>query len=79
MLRPGSSEPDWIVVRRFEQLCAFLGRHKRDYTVRGLGVDQPQPALGLPIAIRPRASLTSTAWRHMEQIKRRLADKIRRP
>ena len=28
MLKPGTNDPDWIVVRRFEALCALLAEHK---------------------------------------------------
>lgn len=33
MLKPGSIEPDWIVVRRFERLCALLGRTREWPTI----------------------------------------------
>ena len=28
MLKPGSCDPDWFVVRRFEALCRFLAEHR---------------------------------------------------
>lgn len=72
MLRPGTSEPDWIVVRRFEQLCAYLGSHPHEYTVRGFGPELPPPTLNLPPAAGPHAGFGATALRYMEQIQRRL-------
>lgn len=71
MLTPGSSKPDWIVVRRFELLCSFLAQHSDQFNVRGFGDDlrifseirQSTPA--------PKARWFSTAHRYLEQIQRR--------
>jgi len=72
MLRPDSSQPDWIVVRRFERLCAFLGQKSEQFCVRGFSNDlrlltadkEPRPA--------PEAKWASTAQRYIEQVRRRL-------
>lgn len=71
MLKPGTSQPDWIVVRRFERLCRFLAEHSGEFRVRGFDddlrtptdKDQRQP---------PQASMLSTIHRYAEQIQRRL-------
>ena len=65
MLKPGRSEPDWTVVRRFEKLCAFLGAHPDRFTVGPYPDLAPGPeAVAEP---RPRAPLLATARRHDEQ------------
>jgi len=42
MLRQGRSEPDGIVVRRFEALCAFLAAHRDKFEVSTLS---PAPTI----------------------------------
>jgi hypothetical protein len=71
MLRSGRSDPDWIVVRRFEALCAYLAAHPQRFQVRGFADDLRLTADGRPGAT-PRASLGGTLWRHGEQLRRRL-------
>lgn len=71
MLRPGVSTPDWIVVRRFEQLCAFLAAHPAEFKVGGFAPIAPAPATSRPSG-SPCAGAGATAWRHVEQIRRRL-------
>ncbi len=70
MLKPGSAEPDWIVVRRFEQFCAFLGRHKDRFVVGNFDglADKPLPAA--PVML-PRVGLPATGRRYAEQALRR--------
>lgn len=73
MLKPASSAPDRCVVRRFEQLCAFLGGQREHYATSGfstLAVDAADTAHLAPAL--PRASPTATVRRHGEQIWRRL-------
>jgi hypothetical protein len=71
MLRPDTSMPDWIVVKRFERLCDFLSRHAGKFNVRGFDEDlriapaQPQSAPA------PHAAWFSTGQRYAEQIRRR--------
>jgi peptidoglycan/xylan/chitin deacetylase (PgdA/CDA1 family) len=72
MLRSGSSTPDWIVVRRFEQLCAFLENHSGQFIVRGFSEYMPISSLDSWTAEDPRASWLSTLGRHIEQGRRRL-------
>lgn len=69
MLKPGRSDPDWFVVRRFEGLCRFLSEH-RDRFDTG-----PLVPIAAPLAAetRPRAPLHATATRLAEQIVRRFA------
>ncbi|HSV50989.1 MAG TPA: hypothetical protein VLJ57_02650 [Burkholderiaceae bacterium] len=73
MLKPGSSTPDWIVVKRFERLCAFLALHAEHFRVRGFAEDL-QLVAGISYASpeQPRASWLSTAGRYAEQIRRRM-------
>lgn len=73
MLKPGSSRPDWIVVKRFERLCAFLSQHPKQFNVRSFGDDDVRFATGSRRATpAPRASWVSTGKRYVEQIQRRL-------
>jgi hypothetical protein len=69
MLKPGSSQVDSIVVRRFERLCRYLGdnRHRvptAEYTDCSVGEQ--------PVALEmPHSSLYATVGRHVEQLRRR--------
>jgi hypothetical protein len=71
LLKAGSSEPDMIVVRRFDRLCRFLAEHPDRFEVSGYpteakseaGVSTPQPAVGF----------AATAHRYAEQLARRWA------
>jgi hypothetical protein len=68
MLKPGSADPDLVVYRRFDALCAFLAAHPELFEV-GSYPDQ------LPLSARPgraHAWPWSTAWRYTEQALRRL-------
>lgn len=72
MLKPGSAEPDWIVVKRFERLCAFLARHPEHFNVRGFNEDLRLSAVSQSATSAPRATWISTSQRHVEQLRRRL-------
>lgn len=72
MLKPGTSAPSWIVVRRFEQLCAFLSEHRTDLPVSGYTA-LVEPSGAKQIANPTSATLISTARRHVEQIICRIA------
>lgn len=73
MLKPGSSAPDWIVVKRFERLCAFLALHPEQFRVRGFGEDlRLTPGSLQASAPAPHATWLSTSQRYVEQIQRRL-------
>jgi hypothetical protein len=70
MLKPGLTDPDWIVVHRFEQICSFLGRHKDSFSVGNFdGVKSD--ASSAPIAM-PQVGLTATGRRYAEQALRRV-------
>lgn len=69
MLKPGSAQPDWVVVRRFKQLCAFLGQHRDLFAV---GSFTPAQAVPAAMVQRPRAGWMATAIRYAEQAQRRL-------
>jgi hypothetical protein len=67
MLKPGSSEPDWYVVGRFEALCRFLGEHRDRFDVGPFC----GPAAGVAVESRPQVGLSATAGRLAEQLARR--------
>ena len=71
MLIPGTTRPDWIVVRRFERLCSFLAEHSDAFCVRGFDEDLKTP-LDKDQRPPPQASALSTVHRYAEQIQRRL-------
>jgi hypothetical protein len=65
MLKDGTSEPDWVVVRRFEGLCRFLAEHTHQFHVKNFAVDDRTHA---PRGVsRPRSSAWATAQRFAEQ------------
>lgn len=67
LLRSGSTKPDWVVVRRFEALCAHL--RAEGYEVSGLGT---VPGIReTPDARAPEAGALATAGRYAEQLQRR--------
>lgn len=68
MLKPSSSEPDWIVVRRFEGLCRFLEQQRDTLPTASLKA-RPEPD---PECLPTQASKTATARRFIEQAMRRL-------
>ena len=72
MLKPGSSLPDWTVVKRFQRLCAFLTQHSELFTVRGVGAGLHRPEGSRLATSAPRASWASTSKRYFEQVQRRL-------
>lgn len=71
LLESGSAIPDEIVVRRFENLCAFLAEHRREFaTCTFSECEQVEPA---PARVKlPQAPLRATAIRLAEQIRRRI-------
>ena len=72
MLRQGRSEPDRLVVARFEALCRHLAENRADYRISDMrappGLDAVPAAAGMPVA-----SSSATLRRHIEQAVRRLA------
>lgn len=70
MLKPGVAQPDWIVVKRFAQLCEFLRSHQERFTVRSFTAAQRGPA---DSTAQPRAGWLSTSRRYVEQAVRRLS------
>lgn len=67
MLKPGCSQPDYIVVRRFEKLCRFLSEHADRFPVAPYraACESGQPP-------RPHASTAATIARHLQQLARRV-------
>lgn len=78
MLQPGSSQPDWVVVRRFERLCAFLQRHGDTFHVRGFAEDLVHSVEPRRASALPRASRLATAVRYLEQAQRRVMSRVGR-
>jgi len=72
MLKPGSSAPDWIVVKRFDRLCSFLAQHPDRFKVRGFSEDLRLLAAEPSTSGAPRATWFSTSQRHVQQLRRRL-------
>ncbi|HSW08974.1 polysaccharide deacetylase family protein [Aquabacterium sp.] len=70
MLRPGSSEPDNIVVRRFETLCAWLSAQRDRFRVGSFPLSTGTAGADRPV--RPSAGPWATGWRFAEQALRRL-------
>jgi len=70
-LVPGSNRPDRFVVKRFEQLCAYLAENADAYQVCGFNSPDFAVRLGGPSA-SVRVPMLASARRHCEQIARRL-------
>jgi hypothetical protein len=72
MALTGVTRPERVVVRRFERLCRFLGRHREVFETATFGAVDETRLRGA----QPRAGLSShvgrTAWRYAEQIASRL-------
>lgn len=71
MLKPGTAVPDWVVVKRFEQLCRFLAAHPALFSVRTFGADLMNPPRNNPPLSPPKASMRATTRRYVEQLQRR--------
>lgn len=69
MLKPGSTEPDWFVVRRFESLCRFLAEHPDLFQVGPFTLQAPAATAESV----PRVPAWATARRLAEQVARRFA------
>ena len=72
MLKPGTYLPDWVVVKRFDQLCRFLAAHPSLFNVRGFGADLMNPQENNQPLMAPKAARLATVRRYFEQIQRRL-------
>ena len=72
MLRPVGNDPDPFVVRRFEQLCAFLAEHGDALPTCGFSALTPFSEQRAPAELR--VALSATLYRYGEQILRRLMD-----
>jgi hypothetical protein len=73
MLKLNSSKPDWVVVQRFERLCAYLAQHTDQFTVRGFDQDLQVLAQGADKVAMPQAGMFATGWRYAEQLLRRVS------
>lgn len=70
MLKPGCSDPDFVVARRFEQLCRYLADNETQFDVSGFSV-HAAPVVATAKPRMPRTGLLPTAWRLAEQLARR--------
>lgn len=75
MLKPDTALPDWVVVRRFEKLSGYLAQNTDKFTVRGATEVYGARLPTLPLSAQPRANMSSTFVRYMEQLRRRAAEK----
>lgn len=71
MLKPGTSDREPIVVRRFEALCRYLSDHRDQYEVTSFKAPAPGDS-GLGPNKRPETGLAPTLTRYAEQLWRRL-------
>lgn len=71
MMKQGRSEPDGVVVRRFEKLCRHLADNRDQYQVGTFG-DLKEIRLSDTEQSLPSAGLMSTMQRHGEQAWRRV-------
>jgi len=71
MLVPEHAEPDFIVVRRFSELCRFLEEHRSDLPVVGFQA-RTELAACPSISAPPQVGLMATGVRLCEQAVRRL-------
>lgn len=79
MLTPDSSQPDWIVVARFERLCAYLAQHSQQFKVGGFNADcsqLPSDEFARPVVYATRYSTLTRYW---EQFRRRIKVFTRKP
>jgi hypothetical protein len=67
MLKPQSSEPDFVVARRFEQLCNFLSANADLFEVGSFAA--PSAA---PVWQTPAVGAWATGRRYAEQLRRRV-------
>lgn len=70
MLKPDTAQPDWIVVKRFEKLCAFLAEHRETLPVATYTNRLSSAPSACPLPCVPMAT---TANRFFEQLVRRLS------
>jgi hypothetical protein len=70
LLKPGTSQPDSIVAKRFERLCRHLGDRGDDY--RCIGFDAIAPSVDPMHAPLPSVPLSATLRRYAEQALRRI-------
>lgn len=70
MLKSDSNAPDWLVVKRFRRVCAFLKRYAA--TLSTSGFDALISGATEGVAALPTVGVSSTLRRHGEQALRRL-------
>lgn len=71
LLKPGSSQPEPVLVRRFDRICRFLAEHRDLFRVGPYPLSAPGTAAPPPEP-QPVAGALATAWRHVEQLACRL-------
>lgn len=71
LLKPGSSDPDWVVFKRFTRLCEFLANERRRFRTVGFS-DDGNASHALENGPIPRVGIWATGVRYFEQARRRL-------
>ena len=73
--RRGAIAPDRLVVRRFDELCAFLASHRDLLPTSGFRGLDPKELLGAGEVAPLRMPASLTAARLAQQLFRRVADR----
>ena len=69
---PGRRTPDWITIRRFERLCAFLDTNRDKFRTAVFSEIDAKTIPPAGIAVALKSPLRLTAWRMAEQLASRL-------
>lgn len=75
MLRPGRSDPDSVVVRRFTDLCRFLRDNRASLPTGTFDAGTAGAAQRFGSSRQPAVGRAATLVRHAEQLRRRLRDR----
>lgn len=62
LLKPGGTQPDRIVERRFDRLCAYLAAHRDRFQVGGFEIDDPDSAARATNAAASSAPPLRSDW-----------------
>jgi hypothetical protein len=71
MLKHGSCAPDWIVYRRFKELCEYLASNRQTFTTKFAA--ELEPDVAAKVKSLPSTSFEATCRRYGEQLQRRLS------
>lgn len=70
LMNQKKERPDWVAVRRFDKLCAFLARNRDCFKVSGFHGLEPQPV------VEHHQPLTSPRWKTIHRIAEQLYRRI---